>query len=81
MLRLNQADFEDPHELAKYAATCGISLEEFRQQFYYLIENDRLYKNLENGKFSLAATETNRAFLPGEKDSNDHEEINGIIPH
>jgi 6-phosphofructokinase 1 len=43
MLRLSRADFEDPHELAKYAATCGISLEEFRQQFYYLIENDLLY--------------------------------------
>jgi len=38
MLRLNKADFEDPHELAKYAATCGLSLEEFRKQFNYLIE-------------------------------------------
>jgi hypothetical protein len=31
-------DFEDPHELAKFAATVGIPLEEFRQQFEYLIE-------------------------------------------
>ncbi len=64
MLRLNQADFEDPHELAKYAATCGISLEEFRKQFYYLIENDLLYKNLESGKVKLAAPESNEAYRP-----------------
>lgn len=64
MLRLNNADFEDPHELAKYAATCGISLDEFRKQFYYLIENDLLYKNLDSGKIKLAATETNEAYKP-----------------
>jgi hypothetical protein len=34
---LRRDDFEDPHELAKFAATVGISLEEFRQQFEYLI--------------------------------------------
>jgi 6-phosphofructokinase 1 len=81
MLRLNQADFEDPHELAKYAATCGISLEEFRKQFYYIIENDRLYKNLENGKFALAATETNKAYQPTLDHPADQDEVNGIIPH
>ena len=70
MLRLNQADFEDPHELAKYAATCGISLEDFRKQFYYLIENDLLYKNLEDGKIKLAATETNTAYKPSAKNLN-----------
>lgn len=62
MLRLNQADFEDPHELAKYAATAGISLEEFREQFYYLIENDLLYKNLKEGKLKLATEDSNTAF-------------------
>ena len=62
MLRLNHADFEDPHELAKYAATVGISLEEFREQFYYLIENDLLYKNLKEGKLKLAANESNTLF-------------------
>jgi len=61
MLRLNQADFEDPHELAKYAATCGISLEEFKKQFYYLMEEDLLYKNLKEGNIKLAAVETNSA--------------------
>jgi 6-phosphofructokinase 1 len=57
MLRLNQSDFEDPHELAKYAATCGISLEEFRSQFFYLMEHDLLYKNLREGKINLASIE------------------------
>ncbi|KAA3611187.1 MAG: 6-phosphofructokinase [Calditrichaeota bacterium] len=39
MLRLNQDDFNDPHELAKYAATAGVSLEEFEEKFKYLVEN------------------------------------------
>jgi ATP-dependent phosphofructokinase / diphosphate-dependent phosphofructokinase len=38
MIRLRRDDFEDPHELAKFAATAGVSLEEFRSQFEYLIE-------------------------------------------
>jgi 6-phosphofructokinase 1 len=38
MLRLRRDDFEDPHELAKFAATAGLSLEEFRGEFEYLIE-------------------------------------------
>lgn len=80
MLRLNQADFEDPHELAKYAATCGISLEEFRNQFYYLIENDRLYKNIENGKFTLVSTETNKAYGRRKKENNDSEDVGEVIP-
>ncbi len=37
MLRLRRDDFEDPHELAKFAATVGIPLEEFRRQFEYLV--------------------------------------------
>jgi ATP-dependent phosphofructokinase / diphosphate-dependent phosphofructokinase len=43
MLRLNQTDFDDPHELAKFASVCGISLERFRDQFGYLIDKDLLY--------------------------------------
>ena len=79
MLRLNQADFEDPHELAKYAATCVISLEYFRNQFYYLIENDLLYKNLESGKIKLAATETNTAYKPSAKNLNSlNDDTNGF---
>ena len=38
MLRLRRDDFEDPHELAKLAATAGVSLHEFRREFEYLIE-------------------------------------------
>ena len=38
MIRLRRDDFEDPHELAKFAATAGVSLQEFRKQFEYLIE-------------------------------------------
>ena len=40
MIRLRCDDFEDPHELAKFAAVCGISLEEFRDQFAYLIQSE-----------------------------------------
>ena len=43
MIRLTRSDFEDPHELAKFAATAGTSLAEFRKQFGYLIDADRLY--------------------------------------
>jgi 6-phosphofructokinase 1 len=38
MIRLRRDDFEDPHELAKFAATCGLTLREFRAQFEYLID-------------------------------------------
>jgi ATP-dependent phosphofructokinase / diphosphate-dependent phosphofructokinase len=38
MIRLRRDDFEDPHELAKFAATVGISLDEFRQRFEYLVD-------------------------------------------
>ena len=38
MIRLRRDDFEDPKELAKFAATAGLSLQDFRKQFEYLIE-------------------------------------------
>ena len=40
MIRLRRDDFEDPHELAKFAATCGLNLQEFRQEFEYLIQSE-----------------------------------------
>jgi 6-phosphofructokinase 1 len=40
MIRLRRDDFEDPHELAKFAATAGLSLDQFRKQFAYLIEDE-----------------------------------------
>jgi ATP-dependent phosphofructokinase / diphosphate-dependent phosphofructokinase len=44
MLRLSSEDFQDTHELAKYAATAGISLEAFREQFEYLLQEDNLVR-------------------------------------
>ena len=38
MIRLRRDDFEDPHELAKFAATVGMTLQDFRKEFEYLIE-------------------------------------------
>jgi 6-phosphofructokinase 1 len=38
MIRLRRDDFEDPHELAKFAATLGLSLQDFRREFEYLID-------------------------------------------
>jgi len=40
MIRLRRDDFDDPHELAKFAATLGLTLEEFRGQFEYLIKDE-----------------------------------------
>jgi ATP-dependent phosphofructokinase / diphosphate-dependent phosphofructokinase len=40
MIRLRRDDFEDAHELAKFAATCNLSLQEFRDEFGYLIDSE-----------------------------------------
>jgi 6-phosphofructokinase 1 len=40
MVRLRKDDFQDPHELAKLAATTGLSLAEFQNEFGYLVEHD-----------------------------------------
>ena len=40
MIRIRRDDFDDPLELAKFAATVGLSLQEFRAQFEYLIEDE-----------------------------------------
>jgi 6-phosphofructokinase len=53
MIRLRRDDFEDPHELAKFAATCGISLQEFRDEFEYLIQDEP--PPLDLGKDAAAA--------------------------
>ena len=34
----SQWSFEDEHEIAKLAATCGLSMDEFRAEFAYLVE-------------------------------------------
>lgn len=38
MIRLRRDDFADPHELAKMAATAGLSVEEFQARFESLID-------------------------------------------
>jgi len=40
MIRLRRDDFEDPHELAKFAATAGMSLQQFRDEFKMLIDRE-----------------------------------------
>ena len=74
--QFRQADFDDPHELAKLAATAGLSIDEFKNQFYYLIESDMLYQSIKNGKILLTSDEKNTAFNRPEKNkvNNDAEE-------
>jgi 6-phosphofructokinase 1 len=38
MIRLRRDDFEQPAELAKFAKTAGMPVEEFRRQFEYLVD-------------------------------------------
>jgi 6-phosphofructokinase 1 len=40
MIRLRRDDFEDPHELAKLAATANVPLQDFRREFEYLIASE-----------------------------------------
>ena len=40
MIRLRRDDFEDPHELAKLAATVGVSRERFEKEFAYLVDSE-----------------------------------------
>ncbi|HZP48967.1 MAG TPA: diphosphate--fructose-6-phosphate 1-phosphotransferase [Vicinamibacterales bacterium] len=40
MIRIRKDDFDDPHELAKLAATAHIAPEDFRREFEYLVANE-----------------------------------------
>ncbi|MEK7330757.1 MAG: hypothetical protein AAB113_08130, partial [Candidatus Eisenbacteria bacterium] len=40
MIRIRRDDFEDPQELARFAAAAGVSIEAFREQFEYLIADE-----------------------------------------
>jgi 6-phosphofructokinase 1 len=40
MIRLRHEDFEDPAALARVAATAGLTPEQFRAQFEYLISDE-----------------------------------------
>ncbi len=78
MLRLNQADFDDPHELAKLAATSKLSIDDFKNHFYYLIKNDLLYKNLNEGKILLATNDSNTVYNAPNNIVPDHNNIDDI---
>ncbi|MEO6237257.1 MAG: diphosphate--fructose-6-phosphate 1-phosphotransferase [Vicinamibacterales bacterium] len=41
MIRLKREDFDDPHDLAKLAATAHLDLEEFRERFGYLTTDEQ----------------------------------------
>ena len=40
MIRLRRDDFDDPYELARFAATASLTLQQFREQFAYLVESE-----------------------------------------
>ena len=40
MIRLRRDDFEDPHEVARFAAVAHLSLDEFRDQFEFLVQDE-----------------------------------------
>ncbi|MGD0993768.1 MAG: diphosphate--fructose-6-phosphate 1-phosphotransferase [Gemmatimonadales bacterium] len=40
MIRLRRDDFDDPHELARFAATAHLTLEEFKNRFEYLVRDE-----------------------------------------
>jgi len=40
MIRLRRDDFEDPHALAKFSATAGLSVDDFRDRFEHLVESE-----------------------------------------
>jgi 6-phosphofructokinase len=44
MIRLHRTDFDSDKETARFGRVCGISPEEFRNEFGYLIEQDSLYE-------------------------------------
>ena len=40
MIRLRRDDFDDPHELARFAATCGMTVDGFRERFGSMVESE-----------------------------------------
>ncbi len=54
MIRLKKEDFEDAHELAKYAATAGVSTEVFIKNFAYLMQSTQVEGNGDDGAAQMA---------------------------
>jgi ATP-dependent phosphofructokinase / diphosphate-dependent phosphofructokinase len=69
MIRLRRDDFEDEHELARYAATAHMSLEQFREQFEYLIKDELPAIHLFDQNLAKAMRETSAARAAREKPS------------
>jgi len=65
MLRLKREDFEDAHETAKLASTCGISLERFQEEFGYLadLEPPRLTVDSRKRGFTFDHTQRETSVL------------------
>ncbi len=61
MIRLRRDDFEDEHELARFAATAHMSLEEFRGEFEYLVKDELPAIHLFDQGLAKAIRETNAA--------------------
>jgi 6-phosphofructokinase len=59
MIRLRKEDFDDPYELAKYANTANVAINEFKKQFYYLVEDHQSADFKTNG-FALQKAHTKR---------------------
>jgi 6-phosphofructokinase 1 len=57
MIRLKREDFQDAHETAKLAATCGVSLEEFRNEFEYLMAQEPARLKLDADKHGFIEDE------------------------
>ena len=57
MIRLRRDDFDDPHELARFAATANVSLQEFHNQFHYLVADLKDDKVRGNGHALAKAME------------------------
>ncbi len=61
MIRLRRDDFEDEHELARFAATAHMSLEEFRGEFEYLIQDELPAIHLFDQNLARAMRQTSAA--------------------
>ncbi|MBK7366824.1 MAG: 6-phosphofructokinase [Candidatus Eisenbacteria bacterium] len=61
MIRLRRDDFEDEHELARFAATAGMNLDEYRDEFEYLIADEPPQIHLFDKQLAKAMRESNAA--------------------
>jgi len=69
MIRLRRDDFEDEHELARFAATAHMNLEEYRSEFEYLIADEPPQIHLFDKSLAKAMRESNAAKAAKKKDA------------